>query len=451
MGSFNPSSKPSRAIVVGAGLGGCAAALALHAHHPDMQITVLEKVRQFNRLGDSLGLGFNAFRLLKRWGCDTDQLKDIGNQSPTMCIRRWGDGMVLAEQELMDMAGYIGHRGDYHEIFLNWVREKGIPIRMNSQVLSYDAAAPSVSLKSGETLHADIIIASDGIKSLARSLVTGYEDHPRSSGYACFRAYADTSEELKTNPMTSSLFAQDSVNIWIGPDVHLVQNSLRGGTEFNWILTRKDPSPFVSEEDSWFHPGDMDEVRRIVNGGAPREPASNGDGPKSISIAPGKLDEPIRMAVSTTKQCLDWKICYRDPLPRWGEQKHGKIILLGDSCHAHLPTSAQGASQAVESAGVLSVCLELCDGDVGLATRVYEKLRFARTRQSQMNGEDVRDRWHNALKNVDMGKSIDPDDVKIRNRWLYAFDAEADAGERWETVKQEVEQELREGGIRPLC
>ena len=47
-------------------------------------------------------------------------------------------------------------------------------------------------------------------------------------------------------------------------------------------------------------------------------------------------------------------------------------------------------------------------------TRAYEKLRFARVRQSQSNGEDLRDRWHNALTDVDDGVEIDPETVKIR-------------------------------------
>jgi len=91
------------AIVIGAGLGGCAAALALH-HHGHNVLCVLDKVREFGRLGDSLGLGENAFKLLKRWGCKVEEIMAIGNQSPDMVIRRWRDGKVLVTQELMDMA-----------------------------------------------------------------------------------------------------------------------------------------------------------------------------------------------------------------------------------------------------------------------------------------------------------------------------------------------------------
>ncbi|KAF2462276.1 hypothetical protein BDY21DRAFT_10812 [Lineolata rhizophorae] len=415
------------AIVVGAGLGGCAAALALHAHGHQV-LAVLDKVREFGRLGDSLGLGENAFKLLARWGCDVDEVKAIGNQAPSMQIRRWWDGKVLAVQELMDMAGYIGHRGDYHEIFLKWVKQKGIPIRMGAEVVAYDDSAnPSLTLKSGEKMHADIIVASDGIKSLARPLVLGMRDDPVNSGYACFRAFFKPSADLKSNPLCGPLMARDSVNIWIGPDMHVVQNTLRNGDEFNWILTHKDDGDVP---ESWFQPGDMDEVRRLA----------------------ADIDPTIREAINATDSCLDWKICYRKPLPTWVSPGAHRIALLGDSCHAHLPTSAQGASQATESAGVLATCLDLVAStdEIPVATRAYEKLRFPRVRASQTNGEDLRDRWHNVLKEFNAGQEIDPEMCKIKNRWLYAYDAEKDARERWNEVSEQVRKELAQGQITPL-
>ncbi|RFU26779.1 hypothetical protein B7463_g9561, partial [Scytalidium lignicola] len=94
------------------------------------------------------------------------------------------------------------------------------------------------------------------------------------------------------------------------------------------------------------------------------------------------------------------KICYCDSIPTWVSNGH-QIALLNDSCHAHLPTSAQGASQATERAVVLAVCLKLAG---------KENIPLA----SQLNGEDVRDRWHNCLKNLDEGVKIEPETVKIK-------------------------------------
>lgn len=124
---------PLKVIVVGAGLGGCATALAMH--HAGFEVVIYEKVRQFLRLGDSLGLGENALKLLDRWSPGLrEDLIAIGNKSKYMQIRRWQDGKVLAQQELMDMAGFIGHRGDYHDAFLRAVAKEGIALHMASEV-----------------------------------------------------------------------------------------------------------------------------------------------------------------------------------------------------------------------------------------------------------------------------------------------------------------------------
>ena len=84
----------------------------------------------------------------------------------------------------------------------------------------------------------------------------GFKDHPRSSGYSCFRAYFPGSY-LKDNPLCKELTTQDCVNIWIGDDTHVVQNTLRDGEEFNWILTRKlSHEKDLEITESWYQEGD---------------------------------------------------------------------------------------------------------------------------------------------------------------------------------------------------
>jgi salicylate hydroxylase len=101
-------------------------------------VVVFEKVREFARLGDSLGLGENALKLLDRW-CPglPAEFRKIGNKSQYMQVRRWKDGKLLAQQELMDMAGPIGHRGDYHDVFLRAVADANIPLYMGHEVHSF--------------------------------------------------------------------------------------------------------------------------------------------------------------------------------------------------------------------------------------------------------------------------------------------------------------------------
>jgi salicylate hydroxylase len=190
----------------------------------------------------------------------------------------------------MDMAGYIGHRGDYHEVFLHAVRNAEIPTHMSSEIVAFNENKPSVSFANGRGEVADLIVGADGIKSRTRELVLGFTNAPKSSGYSC-------------------------VNIWIGDDTHLVKNTLRDGKEFNWIGTRKLSHEANMEiKESWFQEGNMDEVRKHIATVNPR----------------------IAAAVLKTTSCLDWKICYRDPLPTWVSKSH-KVALPGDSCHPHLP------------------------------------------------------------------------------------------------------------------
>jgi salicylate hydroxylase len=144
--------------------------------------------------------------------------------------------------------------------------------------------------------------------------------------------------------------------------------------------------------ESWQQPGNIADVHKLIEGWSP----------------------DIVAAVHKMKDCLDWKICYRDPLPTW-VSRSGLVALTGDSAHPHLPTSAQGASQATEDGAVLALCLTLAgNGNVPLATRTYERLRYDRVRKAQLCGEDLRDRWHNALKQVNEGEEIDPESLHMR-------------------------------------
>ncbi|KZT51429.1 FAD/NAD(P)-binding domain-containing protein [Calocera cornea HHB12733] len=407
-----------KVIIVGAGLGGCACAMAMH--YAGFEVVVYEKIKKFLRLGDSLGLGENALRLLERWGC-LDKIVAIGNKSPVFHMRRYDTGEILATQRLLDMAGYIGHRGDYHQAFIDRVLELGIPIHMGTNVAKYNEDDPSVTLDSGEIAQADIVIGADGIKSACRELVLGFTDKPKSSGYACYRAYMPGSR-LKSDPYAKRLVEKDCMNVWIGPDLHIVQNTCKDGEEFNWIITHKDEADIL---ESWSQPGDPKEAVKLV----------------------ADWDPTIVNAMKLTETCLDWKIVYREPLPTW-ISRSGKVCLLGDSAHPHLPTSAQGASQAVEDSACLATCLKLAGkGNVRLATLTYERMRYARVLKTQKTGEDLRIRWHNALKKVQKGEHIEPDSIKMRNAWIYKHDAEADARERWQAVSKQIQKEMDAGKV----
>lgn len=103
---------------------------------------------------------------------------------------------------------------------------------------------------------------------------------------------------------------------------------------------------------------------------------------------PGKLDEALKVvegwdprvaaiiAKTPESQLIDHKLLWRDPLPRWVSDK-GRVMLIGDSAHTFLPTSIQGAGQAMEDAATIAICLQLAGKDkIPLALRTCQKMRY---------------------------------------------------------------------------
>lgn len=72
---------------------------------------------------------------------------------------------------------------------------------------------------------------------------------------------------------------------------------------------------------------------------------------------------------------VDWRLMWRDPVEKWVSDC-GHVVQLGDSAHTFLPTSANGATQAGEDAISLAACLKMAGGNVSLATKVHNTLRY---------------------------------------------------------------------------
>lgn len=198
------SQEPLHVVIVGAGFCGLACAIACREH--GMTVTVLEQASELLPIGDSIGFGSNVTRLFKRWGI-FDSLNAIAGHATETVLHNW-DGTVLSHDPTLGQAeetygypGVIGHRGDLHAIFLKEAKRRGAEVRLGCKVSNYDLDKPSVILESGEEIVGDAVVASDGVKSLGREKVLGYQDKPIHSGYAIYRAYMD-SEAFRDDPLT---------------------------------------------------------------------------------------------------------------------------------------------------------------------------------------------------------------------------------------------------------
>lgn len=188
---------------------------------------------------------------------------------------------------------------------------------------------------------------------------------------------------------------------------------------------------FPTTEESWQTEAPLSDAREVLRGWEP-----------TIQRILDRTPEPL----------VDWKLVYRDPLPTWVSPGR-RIALVGDAAHPFLPTSMQGASQAMEDGVTIAVCLRQAaeeaasssspnntsqntkDKNLQLGDRVreamaaFEALRYERVRAAQKTGEQTRDIWHQA--DFEAARR-DPPSLRLRREaWLLDFDAQAYAEDHY--------------------
>ncbi|CAL5874807.1 uncharacterized protein PFLUO_LOCUS9109 [Penicillium psychrofluorescens] len=402
--------KPSgiKVVVVGAGFGGLTA--AIECHRQGHNVEIYESFPELKSLGDIISFGPNAGRIFRRWsnGAVVDRMTplSINLENHGFKIHKWTGELVhtqLAHKPNPEAPVFNGHRGELHTVVFNHAKDDlGIPIHLGQRVTKYfeDETQAGIVFENGNKVTADIVIGADGVRSQARELVLGYFDKPKSSGYAVFRAWFPNTDMIK-DPRTKHFCENgDTFNGWIGPDVHFLFSTIKNGQDCCWVLTHKDEEDI---KESWSLPGKLEDVYKVIEG----------------------WDPLCKAIVEKTPSLVDWKLVYRDPLPKWVSE-HGRIALLGDSAHPFLPTSAQGATQAMEDGVVMAICLRRAGkGSVPAAVRAYEYIRYERVTAVQKTGETTRDMWHKADWEA---VAKDPASIQLpREDWIFGFDAENNA------------------------
>ncbi|KAE8419634.1 hypothetical protein BDV36DRAFT_282064 [Aspergillus pseudocaelatus] len=419
--SSPPLSDKSRihVIIVGAAVekGFAGLGTAIECHRQGLSVAVYERFPELKPLGDILSFGSNGGRIFARWGPVVDRMLpvSINLQNYGFRIHKYTGEHVHTQPSMpfnRQAPTINGHRGELHQILFNYARDDlNIPINLGSEVTGYfeSTNGAGIQLASGEKIYGDVVIGSDGVRSQARALVLGRETELESSGYAIFRAWF-SNEDILADPLTRHICENgDTFNGWIGPDVHLLVSSLKGGKDVCWVLTHKDTSEI---SDRWSFPGKLADVYKVLE----------------------NWDPICKRIVSKTPESslVDWKLIWQDPLPTW-ISKHGRIALAGDSAHAFLPTSAQGATQALEDGVTIAICLSRAGKyRIPDALHAFEKIRYDRVQKVQETGKTTRDKWHNASwDNV----KRDPKAIELpREDWILNHDAEEHANKMCEEI-----------------
>ncbi|KAK7752780.1 hypothetical protein SLS62_005332 [Diatrype stigma] len=398
--------------------GGLGAAIECHRQGHDVEI--YESFPELKELGDIISFGPNAGRIFHRWsgGSVSRRMRALSIDLRTygFNIHKYDTGEIVVNQATPeygeDAPNFNGHRGELHSVVFHYAKDElGIPIHLGHRIKTYfeEDDQAGIVLDSGEKIAGDVVLAADGVRSKARQTVLGYEDKPKSSGYAVWRAWF-SNEDMLADPQTAHFCNNgDTFNGWIGPNMHFLFSTIKNGSDCCWVLTHPDAHDI---DESWSFPGKLSEVLETLK----------------------DWDPMCARIVAKTPEAklVDWKLVYRDPLPTWVSPK-GRILLVGDAAHPFLPTSVQGATQALEDGVSIAVCLRRGGKEgVPTAVRAHEKIRYDRVRDTQKTGESTRDMWHK----TDWDKvKENPELVKLpRQSWIFDHDAEKHAEEVYDEV-----------------
>ena len=367
-------------VVIGGGVGGLTAALALaQGGH---RVQVLERASRFAQSGPGLRLAPNATAMLARLGL-LDQVLDVGARPRRAVLRDLGSGAQLAELDLgAPLTARYGTpyvvvgRADLLSLLADACADADVELRPGLTVTSVDQSRFASSVMGGAVVTCadgrmyagDVVVAADGAQSVARALLGGGE--PSGEGWAAYRATVSFAELGGA--------ACDDVVGWMGPDADFARYPIRVGEVYEQVAVfRSHLYPLVGAAS----PG---------GAGQGSQPLAWG-GPEELDEAFSWSVEPVRAAVRVLRRDRCWRMLDRVALHSWAADR---VALLGDAVHPMPAYLAQGACQAMEDAAALADVLADCPGPQGVAAalagyqarRAPRAIRVSRARQVWESG-----------------------------------------------------------------
>jgi 2-polyprenyl-6-methoxyphenol hydroxylase-like FAD-dependent oxidoreductase len=332
----------TKAIIIGGGIGGLTAAIALRQAGLDVVVFERREALEEVHSGGGMILWHNAIRALGELGL-AEEMQAVGSRLEES---EWlaDSGRRLASWPIREMNATLGVsaigvlRANIHPV-LTGALDGAVQMGVECTGLEQDADGVTVRLAGGREERGDIAIGADGIYSLVRSQVLG-QDEPRYAGYALSFGVV----ELEHPEVTRSRFRE-----YGGRGARFIYFPV-GGDQTYWSTI------YVAEESP-----------------------TKGYGGSKAELLPiyGNWPQPIPALLDATDESVVFRreIFDRKPVKRWGE---GRITLLGDAAHAMTPNLGQGACQAIEDGVVLGKTLAGASDPVA-ALRAYEERRIKRT------------------------------------------------------------------------
>jgi salicylate hydroxylase len=370
-----------RAVVVGGGIGGIAAAVALTRAGVDVEVH--EQARQLTEVGAGVSLAPNGLAMLERLGVG-DGVRRLGVRYAASQLRLPDGRPVEHEPYQFAVAGQnVGiHRADLLALLAGQLPPGTVRTGRRCTGFRQGDGSATAVFAGGTTAMADVVIGADGIHSVLQGFVVAPAE-PVFSGVVAYRGLVPSLAE----------YPAGAIRMWMGEGRHFLVFPVRAGQLLNYV-------GFVSSQtavrESWSAQGDPAALAAHFAGWDPL------------------IGQVIAAISGPGGSGFQWGMYDRVPLPRWSS---GRLTLLGDAAHPMLPHLGQGVNQALEDAVALATLLGATTSPAGVprALKAYEGLRRDRTARVQLGSRRQGAGYDSSGRHL------------VDRRWIYEYDAHAEA------------------------